>query len=504
MNILTQIFTHKREHPLVYRILVYILLCSSAFTLIATALQLYFDYQRDVSLIEERIEQIETSYLASVEYSVWLFDPEGVDLQLQGILQLPDLEYLKVKTSTGEIYTAGQVPKNDTIIKHVFPLLYVNDGEQHDLGRLEVIANLEGVYQRLIDKTLVILATQAVKTFIVSLFILFIVQYLVTRHLGQMAWYARQLDLEHLHNPLVLSRQSSKKPDELEQVVNAINEMRTSLIEDIRKRQEADEAMQKLQLDNERMKTELDITRRLQQMILPKEQELEQVTGLDIAGFMEPAEEVGGDYYDVLQHQGRVLFGIGDATGHGLESGMLMLMTQAAVRTLLENGETDYTKFLKSINGMIYKNVQERMEAGRNLTLSLLEYQVLPEEKGGLLHVSGQHEEMIVVHDGHLELVDTSDLGFMIGFLDDISEYIAQTQVELKTGDVVVLYTDGITEAENAEREEYGIERLCEVIKQNWAKTAQEIRQAIIAHVRQYIGTHKIFDDITLLVLKQQ
>jgi serine phosphatase RsbU (regulator of sigma subunit) len=73
-----------------------------------------------------------------------------------------------------------------------------------------------------------------------------------------------------------------------------------------------------LKSDNRRMGAELDVSRRLQQMLLPREEELQQIEGLDIAGFMEPADEMGGDYYDVLYHDGLVLFGIGDVTGHGL------------------------------------------------------------------------------------------------------------------------------------------------------------------------------------------
>ncbi|HDN26787.1 MAG TPA: hypothetical protein ENG03_06760 [Thioploca sp.] len=220
---------------------------------------------------------------------------------------------------------------------------------------------------------------------------------------------------------------------------------------------------------------------------------------------MEPAEEVGGDYYDVLQHNGRILFGIGDVTNHGLESGALALMTQAAVRTLLENEEKDAVKFLNSINGMIYKNVRERMKKNKNLTLSLLEYQPRSQgETGGVLRVSGQHEEMIVVRQGHLELIDTSDLGVLVGFQNDISEHVTQTEVALNAGDVVVLYTDGITEAENSEQKQYGIERLCETVKQHWQQPATGIKQIIIDEVRQYTGQQTVSDDMTLLVLKQK
>jgi len=259
-----------------------------------------------------------------------------------------------------------------------------------------------------------------------------------------------------------------------------------------------------LKAETVRMGAELEVTRRIQQMLLPKTEELEEVVGLDIAGFMEPAEEVGGDYYDVLQYNGRVLFGIGDATGHGLESGMLALMTQAAVRALLENEEKDPTKFLNTINGMIYKNVQERLSIHKELTLSLLEYEHQQEKNGGILRVSGNHEDIIIVRQGELELIDTSALGCPVGFLDEITDYVAQKELFLNQGDVLVLYTDGITEAENLEREEYGLERLCQVIKQHYQASANSIRDAVIDDVRQYIGQQTVFDDITLLVLKQK
>lgn len=254
----------------------------------------------------------------------------------------------------------------------------------------------------------------------------------------------------------------------------------------------------RLNAENLRMKAELDITRQLQQMILPKEEELSQIPRLEIAGFMEPAAEVGGDYYDVLTHNGSVKIGIGDVTGHGLESGVLMIMVQTAVRTLLANNETDPTNFLNVLNQVIYDNVQ-RMNSDKNLSLALLDYQ------DGILSLSGQHEEMIVVRSGgQVERIDTIDLGFPIGLEADISDFIAQTYVQLAAGDIVVLYTDGITEAENISGVCYGVEQFCEVISHNWQQSAEGMRQAVIEDVWRHIGKQKIYDDITLLVLKQK
>ena len=255
---------------------------------------------------------------------------------------------------------------------------------------------------------------------------------------------------------------------------------------------------QRLQSENLRMGAELDITRQLQQIILPKQAELSQIPGLDIAGFMEPADEVGGDYYDVLHQDGSIKIGIGDVTGHGLESGILMLMVQTAVRTLLTNQETDAARFLTTLNRVIYDNTK-RMQSDRNLTLTLVDY------RAGHVKLSGQHEDVLMVRaDGAIERVNTINLGFPLGMIDDIAEFVAQQELQLHPGDGLVLYTDGITEAANTEDVLYGVERLCQVVSQHWNQPAIAIKEAVIEDVRRHIGQQKIFDDITLLIMKQK
>jgi predicted ATPase/serine phosphatase RsbU (regulator of sigma subunit)/tRNA A-37 threonylcarbamoyl transferase component Bud32 len=254
----------------------------------------------------------------------------------------------------------------------------------------------------------------------------------------------------------------------------------------------------KLKAENIRLSAELEVTKRLQQMILPKQSELDKIKGLEIAGYMQPADEVGGDYYDVLTQNDRVKISIGDVTGHGLESGVLMIMAQTAVRTLQQMNETDPVKFLDVLNRTLYANI-ERIDSSRNMTLALLDYQ------DSNLSLSGQHEEIIVVRtDGNIERIDTMELGFPLGLEEDISGFVSQIQVHLNPGDLVVLYTDGITEAVTINRVYYGIERLCQVAKENRHKTVEEIRQAVIDDVRQHIDKQKVFDDITLVVLKQK
>lgn len=254
----------------------------------------------------------------------------------------------------------------------------------------------------------------------------------------------------------------------------------------------------KLAQENLRLGAELDVARRLQLMVLPPVKELQEIPGLDIAGYMAPADEVGGDYYDVLRSDGLVKMGIGDVTGHGLESGVLMLMVQTAVRTLLVSNEQDPRRFLNIVNKVIYENVK-RISSDKNLTLSLIDY------RDGILKLTGQHEDLIIVRqDGTLERIDTTDLGLPVGLDFDISEYISSIDVRLDPGDVATLFTDGVTEADNVDHRQYGIERLCEVIRQNHTLSSKQIKEAIVADVMSHIGKSKIYDDITVLVIKRR
>jgi serine phosphatase RsbU (regulator of sigma subunit)/CHASE1-domain containing sensor protein len=248
---------------------------------------------------------------------------------------------------------------------------------------------------------------------------------------------------------------------------------------------------------NRSLNTELEITHKLHQMFLPKEHDLEGIDDLEIAGFMESATDVGGDYYDVIHQDGRLFIGIGDVTGHGLESGVLTIVVQTAIRTLIANHETNIQQILEALNRVIFSKVR-RMNSDKILTLALLEYQ------DGNLRLSGQHEEAIVLRkEGQIERIDTIDLGFPIGLEKEIGRFVHSVLIKLNVGDALILYTDGIPEAENLQGKHYGIDRLCQVASFHVGKSAREIQQAIIADLKDYIGTQKIFDDITLLVLKQ-
>lgn len=241
-------FRFKKNQVLPYRLLLYIVLCSTIFTLLGTSVQLWLDYKNDVSDIRNGMQQVEGSYVNTIAASLWDINIEHVRIQLEGILKLPGMRYVEVsETSFGApdvMVNAGYMPQDESLIKREYELSHEVDGQKVRLGSLTAVASLEGVYARMKKRVLVILMTQAVKTFLVSLFIIVIIHYMVTRHLQGLAEYAREVDINRLDRELVLKRSKHrKKVDEFDMVVKAFNDMRRNLIRDIAERKKVEEAL---------------------------------------------------------------------------------------------------------------------------------------------------------------------------------------------------------------------------------------------------------------------
>ncbi|RXT24028.1 hypothetical protein B5P46_19100 [Rhizobium leguminosarum] len=289
-----------------------------------------------------------------------------------------------------------------------------------------------------------------------------------------------------------MAEQISYHTENLEQLV----EERTAQIEDAK--EEISTLNAQLQRENRRLGTELAVAERIQLMVLPLHQELEEFQALEIAAYMRPAEEVGGDYYDVLKSGKRLKIGIGDVTGHGLESGVLMLMVQSVARALQEAGNTDAVKFLTDLNSALFKNIV-RTKIDKHLTLAFLDYD------GKEMILSGQHEEVVVVRaNGEVERIDTMDLGIPIGLEADISAFIKTREIAFEKGDLILLHTDGVTEAENDAGELFGIERLCREALRLKDQSAEKVVSGIVATLMLFIGSQKIYDDITLLAVRHR
>ncbi len=492
------------------------------------AIAISVNISRVETQLAQRLEDAATLAARGLSAPLWNLDEGTITGILKAALASEAIAYVSVESEDGNVsqqvlpalHNRGLDFFEQSPRFLVTRLDILRDAEK--LGTLHLAISRQSVRREVRLNVIGIVALTVLLLAAIILTSMIITRRYIARPLGQLQQSAALIAGGDLHVPIDTERQ-----DEIGQLAQAFNTMRASiqqLIGALRdsntQLEEANHTLEQrvevrtaelatandeisalneqLKADNLRMGAELDITRQLQQMILPAPEELAVIEGLDIAGYMDPADEVGGDYYDVLAANGRVKIGIGDVTGHGLESGMVMLMTQMAVRTLLTSGESDPVRFLDIVNRTVFANVQ-RMGTDKNLTLSLIDY------ADGEVKLSGQHEEMIVVRQGgKVELVDTVDLGFPIGLDEEIADFIHQTTVQLAPGDGIVLYTDGITEAENMDGEHYGLDRLCETVHAYWSQPAETIKEAVVTDVRRHIGEQKIYDDITLVVVKQQ
>ncbi|MCK2148941.1 EAL domain-containing protein [Marinobacter alexandrii] len=238
----TRLQRFRKGSPLSFRLLAWILLFSSVFTLIASGIQIYSDYRKDLSQIDNRMEVVEAGYSSSLARSLWALDQKLLQTQMEGILSLPDIVHLRLRIEPDSELVMGDIPRDTQTRSHSFSLVHMGD-EMFELGELTVTADLKRVYEEMERKVGIILATQFLKTFFVSILIIWIFQHFVTRHLSTMADYARDFSLSNLSRPLELDRPitPSNESDELGRVTDAINQMRERLNDDVI-RQERDAA----------------------------------------------------------------------------------------------------------------------------------------------------------------------------------------------------------------------------------------------------------------------
>jgi len=228
----------RNTSPLSFRLLAWILVFSSALTLLASGVQIYSDYRKDLGDIEERMAVIESGYASSLGRSLWALDQKLLQSQMEGILSLPDISHLRLRIEPDSELVMGEIPRNTDTLTHSFQLVY-EEGELFELGELTITANLHRIYSDLRTKVGVTLATQFLTIFIVSTLVLWIFRHLVTRHLAAMAQYTRDLSLKNLSRPLRLDRHETpaNKRDELGMVTDAINQMRERLNDDVDRRE---------------------------------------------------------------------------------------------------------------------------------------------------------------------------------------------------------------------------------------------------------------------------
>jgi sigma-B regulation protein RsbU (phosphoserine phosphatase) len=256
--------------------------------------------------------------------------------------------------------------------------------------------------------------------------------------------------------------------------------------------QDLDETRRSLR-EKDRLERELEIAERIQTALLPRQNK---VSSLELSARMAPAATVGGDYYDVHAVPGGAFIGIGDVAGHGLTAGLVMVMVQSGVASLVRAlPDAAPSKIVRLLNGVVYSNVSDRLGEAEHVTFTLLRYY----EDGRVVH-AGAHEDLIVYRKAQKSVEVIRTPGMWLGTLAELGEQIVDSEFRLYDGDVLVLHTDGITEARNDANRMYGFDALVQRVQDLGEEPLDRIRDGIFDEVAKW-GSHQD-DDRTLVVLR--
>lgn len=219
----------KISSSIAKKIIIYVILFSSLITITTTAVQLYSEYNRDIESIDSRFDEISAIHLHGLASRVWVADKQDINDQLSGLKNLPFLNYLEVKDGNKILAKNGKKDSEQVVTKS-YPILYEYQGKSLNIGTLLVQASLKDVYAHIFQQLWKILLSNAIKTFLVSGFILYLFNLLVTRHLVKIAHFTNEITINNLDDHLTLKRRP--KPgttDELDILINSLTGMQVNL-----------------------------------------------------------------------------------------------------------------------------------------------------------------------------------------------------------------------------------------------------------------------------------
>jgi phosphoserine phosphatase RsbU/P len=251
--------------------------------------------------------------------------------------------------------------------------------------------------------------------------------------------------------------------------------------------------MQQQMIEKQRMEKELSIAREIQFSLLP--QSIPNIATYGIATAFQPAYQVGGDYFDFIPvSDSELAFAIGDVSGKSTPAAMIMASLQASLRALASMQISDPVLTIQRINKLL---VRSHGKSNKYVTFF---YGILNHQTHDLVYVNAGHcYPLIVKKNGKVDRLETG--GMVMGFFDEVPYKAGHYRLE--PDDLVILYTDGVSELVDSEGEEFGTDRIVDVLKKNQDESVSEIRDQLVRNLTSHRGEENQFDDLTLILLKR-
>jgi sigma-B regulation protein RsbU (phosphoserine phosphatase) len=247
--------------------------------------------------------------------------------------------------------------------------------------------------------------------------------------------------------------------------------------------------------EQERLKHEFDIARRVQQNLLPKHHP--RFPGLDIDGICIPATEIGGDYYDFFVLDNHTLgVAIADVTGKGTSAAFYMAVVKGLMLSLTAIHSSP-KQLLVALNQKLYGNMDKKV-------FITMIYAIIDTAKQEMRFSRAGHNALVMHHSDPEETVCMIPEGIGLGLEGGelFEKSLIEQSVQYRTGDTFLFYTDGVSEAMNAKRSEFGEERLIQCVNEMKHESASKLRERILKSVEKFVHNASQNDDITIVTLK--
>ena len=241
------------------------------------------------------------------------------------------------------------------------------------------------------------------------------------------------------------------------------------------------------ELEKQRMQEQLQIARQIQSRLFPRF--LPRSSFVSFNGYSSPAIQVGGDYYDILVRKDDMLVAVADVSGKGVPAALLMTSFRSALRSIAKF-HADMQILVRDLNKMLLEDLQDE----RFITMALAQIK----KDGETRLINAGHPPAIVVSNNSVKTLHASCIP--LGLQEDPDCKVQTTN--LRKGDLLVIYTDGVIEARNEKGEEYGMDRFSELILKNEHLSAEEIVKTIQRSLTEFMGEMPLHDDTTVVVLK--